>query len=207
MFRFIFLFIFAVSAYSSVANAKDDTLSVENAQSFEAFLEDIRIQAMAQGISKATLDLALTGLTPNPKVIKYDRNQAEFSLNFWRYITSRVSANRLEKGKIKLKENQALLNTVYQKYGIPPSILVAFWGLETNYGKNVGKMNLVRSLATLSFDLRRRKFFTHELLVLLKLIDEGQSVFLFLRLPMKSQNQWGRLLHAPIFHPCASQYA
>jgi membrane-bound lytic murein transglycosylase B len=102
MFRFIFLFIFAVSAYSSVANAKDDTLSVENAQSFEAFLEDIRIQAMAQGISKATLDLALTGLTPNPKVIKYDRNQAEFSLNFWRYITSRVSANRLEKGKASM---------------------------------------------------------------------------------------------------------
>jgi hypothetical protein len=107
---------------------------------------------------------AITGSTMGPKVIKYDRNQAEFSLNFWRYITSRVSANRLEKGKIKLKENQALLNTVYQKYGIPPSILVAFWGLETNYGKNVGKMNLVRSL-------------------------------------------WGRLLHAPIFHPCANQYA
>ncbi|CAC9965602.1 Membrane-bound lytic murein transglycosylase B [uncultured Gammaproteobacteria bacterium] len=194
MFRFIFLFIFAVSAYSSVANAKDDTLSVENAQSFEAFLEDIRIQAMAQGISKATLDLALTGLTPNPKVIKYDRNQAEFSLNFWRYITSRVSANRLEKGKIKLKENQALLNTVYQKYGIPPSILVAFWGLETNYGKNVGKMNLVRSLATLSFDLRRRKFFTRELLVLLKLIDEG-------KLPFDAQGSWAGAMGNTQFMP------
>ncbi|MDC9714354.1 MAG: lytic murein transglycosylase [Gammaproteobacteria bacterium] len=194
MFRFIFLFIFAVTALSSIANTKDDTLSTENAQSFEAFLDDIRIKASAQGVSKATLDRAFIGLTPNPKVIKYDRNQAEFSLNFWRYINSRVSNNRLEKGKIKLKKNQTLLDIVYQQYGVPPSVLVAFWGLETNYGKHVGKMNLVRSLATLSFDLRRRAFFTRELLILLKLIDEG-------KLPYDVEGSWAGAMGNTQFMP------
>ncbi|SMN13207.1 Membrane-bound lytic murein transglycosylase B precursor [Bathymodiolus heckerae thiotrophic gill symbiont] len=194
MFRFIFLFIFTVTALSSIANTKNDTLSTENAQSFEAFLDDIRTKAHVQGVSKATLDRAFIGLTLNPKVIKYDRNQAEFSLNFWRYITSRVSNNRLEKGKIKLKENQILLDTVYQKYGVPPSVLVAFWGLETNYGRHVGKMNLVRSLATLSFDLRRRAFFTRELLALLKLIDEG-------KLPHDIEGSWAGAMGNTQFMP------
>ena len=177
MLRFIFFFIFTISAWSSLAFHADDTLSVDNAQTFEIFLNSIRVKAIKQGISSATLDRAFTGLTPNPKIIQYDRNQAEFTLNFWRYMNSRVSSNRLQKGKIKFKENQTLLNRVHKKYGVPPSILVAFWGLETNYGKHVGKMNLVRSLATLSFDLRRRDFFTSELLILLKLIDQEKIPF------------------------------
>ncbi|VVM28589.1 Membrane-bound lytic murein transglycosylase B precursor (EC [uncultured Gammaproteobacteria bacterium] len=174
MLRSIFLFIFTISAglsHLSLAET-DDTLRTDIAQNFEAFLADIRIKAIKQGISETTLERAFDGLTLNPKVIQYDRNQAEFTLNFWRYMNSRVSNNRLEKGKAKLKEIRPLLVHIYKKYGVQPSILVAFWGLETNYGKHVGKMALVRSLATLSFDLRRREFFTKELLILFKLIDQ-----------------------------------
>lgn len=195
MFRFIFLFILSVSTYSNAVNSiEDDTLDAENVQNFEAFLGDIRTLAIKKGISTATLDAVFTGLTPDPKVIEYDRNQAEFTLNFWRYLTSRVSDTRLEKGKIKLRENQLLLDKAHQKYGVLPSILVAFWGLETNYGKNVGKMNLVRSLATLSFDLRRRDFFTSELLALLKLIDDG-------KLPYDAEGSWAGAMGNTQFMP------
>ena len=193
MFRFIFLFILTISAGTSLAKA-DDTLSTDTTQNFEAFLADIRIKAIKQGISKATLDRAFNGLTPDPKVIQYDRNQAEFTLNFWRYMNSRVSNNRLEEGKVKLEENRPLLERIYKKYGVQPSILVAFWGLETNYGKHVGKMALVRSLATLSFDLRRREFFTKELLILLKLIDQE-------KLPHNAQGSWAGAMGNTQFMP------
>lgn len=183
MLRFIFFFIFIVSAWSNLAFHTNDTLELNNTQSFERFLASVRIKAIKKGISPATLERAFTGLTPDPRIIQYDRNQAEFTLNFWRYMNSRVSNNRLKKGGVKFQENQALLNRVYKKYGVPPSILVAFWGLETNYGRHVGKMNLVRSLATLSFDKRRRAFFTGELLILLKLIDQG-------KLPLAVEGSW-----------------
>lgn len=188
MFRFILLFFLTISSVAVNAGVAgvagvNDTLSEGNTQNFKKFLDTVRIKALKKGISSATLDRAFKGLTPDPKIIKYDRNQAEFTLNFWRYMNSRVSETRLSKGRIKLDENRTLLDNVHQKYGIPPSILVAFWGLETNYGKHVGKMNLVRSLATLSFDLRRRAFFTRELLILLKLIDQG-------KLPLNVEGSW-----------------
>ncbi|VVM27901.1 Membrane-bound lytic murein transglycosylase B precursor (EC [uncultured Gammaproteobacteria bacterium] len=196
MLRSIFLFIFTISAglsHLSLAET-DDTLRTDIAQNFEAFLADIRIKAIKQGISETTLERAFDGLTLNPKVIQYDRNQAEFTLNFWRYMNSRVSNNRLEKGKAKLKEIRPLLVHIYKKYGVQPSILVAFWGLETNYGKHVGKMALVRSLATLSFDLRRREFFTKELLILFKLIDQE-------KLPHNAQGSWAGAMGDTQFMP------
>lgn len=200
MFRFIFSLVFAASVFAANTRADDTLLKTEQIQasfdehSFSAFLLDIRSKAINQGVSKTTLNKAFKGLKPDPNVIKFDRNQAEFSLNFWRYLGSRVSDNRLEKGKLKLKENQILLNKVYQKYGVRPSILVAFWGLETNYGKHVGKMNLVRSLATLSFDLRRRDFFTRELITLLKLIDDG-------KLPLEVEGSWAGAMGNTQFMP------
>lgn len=196
MLRFIFLFIFTVlTGLSNASLVKaNDTLSANTKQNFAAFLNDVRAKAIKQGISDATLERAFSGLTPDPKVIKFDRNQAEFTLNFWRYINSRVSNNRLEKGRLKLEEIRPLLERVYKKYGVPPSILVAFWGLETNYGKHVGKMHLVRSLATLSFDLRRRDFFTKELLILLKLIDQE-------KLPHDAQGSWAGAMGNTQFMP------
>ncbi|HAP92340.1 MAG TPA: lytic murein transglycosylase, partial [Gammaproteobacteria bacterium] len=145
MLRLIFCLLLTTSAY-----ANDTT-----ARSFESFLADIRTQAISQGISTTTLDQVFYGLTPNPKVIKFDRSQAEFSQNFWRYLGSRVSPYRLKNGKKLLQEHQATFQHNYQKYGVPPHIIVAFWGLETNYGSNTGNLNLVRSLTTLSFDERR----------------------------------------------------
>lgn len=191
MFRLIICLLFSGWAYAN------DTLAPENVpetQSFEEFLDDIRHQALDQGISKATLDQALSALTPNPKVLKFDRTQAEFSQNFWHYLGSRVSEYRLNNGAEKLNTHQRILQNNYQRYGVPPHIIIAFWGLETNYGTYTGNLSLVRSLATLSHDLRRREFFTQQLLALLKLIDEG-------KIPADAKGSWAGAMGNVQFMP------
>ena len=187
MFRLIICLLFSGWTYAN------DTLADET-QSFEEFLTDIRQQAKTQGVSNATLDLTLSALSPNPKVIKFDQTQAEFSQNFWRYLGSRVSGYRLNKGAEKLKQHQEALQKNYQQYGVPPHIIVSFWGLETNYGTYTGDLNLVRSLATLSYDKRRRTFFTQQLLVLLKLIDEG-------KIPANAKGSWAGAMGNVQFMP------
>ncbi len=188
MLIFIFCLLLTFFVYA------DDTQGSSNTHGFTQFLSDIRSQATKLGISQATLNGAFNDLTPNPKVLEYDRNQAEFNLNFWHYLNSRVSQNRRDKGVIKLQQYQQSLQENYKKYGVPSQIIVAFWGLETNYGKNVGKMNLIRSLATLSFDKRRSQFFTRELLTLLKLIDEK-------KLPLNVQGSWAGAMGNMQFMP------
>jgi membrane-bound lytic murein transglycosylase B len=188
MLRFIFCLLLTSFVYAN------DTQGSSNTHSFTQFLSDIRSQATKLGISQTTLNGAFNDLTPNPKVLEYDRNQAEFNLNFWRYLNSRVSQNRRDKGVIRLQQHQQPLQENYKKYGVPSQIIVAFWGLETNYGKNVGKMNLIRSLATLSFDKRRSQFFTRELLTLLKLIDEK-------KLPLNAQGSWAGAMGSMQFMP------
>ena len=191
MFRLIICLLFSSWAFAN------DTLApkfVPESQSFEDFLLDVRQKATSRGVSTKTLDQVFLGLTPNPKVIKFDQTQAEFSQNFWRYLGSRVSEYRLNKGDQKLKLHQQILQENYQKYGVPPHIIVAFWGLETNYGSNTGNLNLVRSLATLSYDKRRRDFFTEQLLTLLTLIDER-------KIPPNAKGSWAGAMGNVQFMP------
>ncbi|WPE18074.1 lytic murein transglycosylase [Candidatus Thioglobus autotrophicus] len=191
MFRLIVCLLFSYSVFAN------DTLApklVPEGQSFEEFLSDIRQQAITRGVSTATLNQAFSGLTPNPKVLKLDQTQAEFSQNFWRYLGSRVSEYRLHNGTQKLKLHQQILQNNYQKYGVPPHIIVAFWGLETNYGNNTGSLSLVRSLATLSYDERRRDFFTEQLLTLLTLIDKN-------KIPFDAKGSWAGAMGNVQFMP------
>ncbi|HIE78553.1 MAG TPA: lytic murein transglycosylase [Candidatus Thioglobus sp.] len=181
MLRLLCCSLFSLSVYASSDN-------------FGEFLQDIRLQAVGMGISEITLDAALDNLTINDKIIQFDRSQAEFSQNFWHYINSRVSNYRLDKGKEALHNNKQLLNHMYTRYGVPPHIIVAFWGLETNYGNYTGNYNLVQSLATLAFDRRRSDFFTKQLLSLLKLIDEG-------KIPIDSSGSWAGAMGDVQFMP------
>ena len=191
MFRLIICLLFSGLAYANDTLAPD---TVSETQSFQDFLSDVRHQALNQGISSTTLDTAFSTLTPNPAVIKFDRTQAEFSQNFWRYLGSRVSDYRLNKGSQQLKLHQQTLQKNHQKYGVPAHIIVAFWGLETNYGNNTGDLSLVRSLATLSHDKRRRDFFTKQLLALLKLIDEN-------KIPFDAKGSWAGAMGNVQFMP------
>jgi len=188
MLRLIACLLFSFAVYA------DDTQELSNEHLFNNFIDEIRTKAINNGVSEHTLDLAFKDIKPNNQVIKFDRSQAEFSQNFWKYLSSRVSDYRLNNGSRLIQENQKTLQQVYAEYGVPPHIIVAFWGLESNFGTNTGSLNLVRSLATLSFDERRREFFTQQLLALLKLIDAG-------KIPVDAKGSWAGAMGNVQFMP------
>ncbi len=147
--------------------------TVPSQTAFDDWLAAFREEAAAQGISAATLDAALTGVTPVERVIELDRRQPEFLQTFSDYLARRVNARQVERGQAMLAEHADLLDAVEQQHGVPKAVLVAFWGLETNYGSTLGSLNIPASLATLAFDGRRSAFFRSQLLDALRIIDAG----------------------------------
>jgi membrane-bound lytic murein transglycosylase B len=150
-------------------------LSVAHAQQrpFDAWLLDFRSSALEARISPAIVDAALTGLTPLEQVIERDRAQPEFTLDFRSYLTRVVSQSRIEEGQIVLAEHGELLRNVGQRYGMPPELLAAVWGVESNYGRTQGDFLVVQALATLAYDGRRGRMFRSELLNALRILDQG----------------------------------
>lgn len=140
---------------------------------FDNWLTAFRQDAAAQGISAATLDAALTGVTPVERVIELDRRQPEFLQTFADYLARRVTPSQVARGQALMAEHATLLDAVEQQYGVPKAVLVAFWGLETHYGSVLGSFNIPASLATLAFDGRRSSFFRSQLLDALRIIDAG----------------------------------
>ena len=143
------------------------------AEEFSSWLEELRQEARTAGISESTLHEALDNLTPIPRVIELDRRQPEFTQTFWRYLDSRVTEKRIERGRTLLKKHKELFDTIERRYGVQPRFLVAFWGLETNFGDYLGSFSVIGSLATLAHDPRRSDFFRSELLAALSIIDDG----------------------------------
>ena len=165
-----------------------------NSHSFEEFLDQVRKTATEQGVSKSTIDKAFFELTPRPSAIASDKAQAEFNQNFWHYVNKRVSKVRLNNGKDTLKNNASLLSKTSEKYGVPAYVIVAFLGLESNYGNYMGSESLIRSLATLAYDKRRSKFFTRELIAVLKLMDKKT-------IPFDATGSWAGAMGAVQFMP------
>lgn len=145
----------------------------EVAPAFDDWLVGIRQQALAAGISPATVEMALSDLEPDPRVLKFDRKQPEFVQTFEQYLSKRVTPGRIKIARRHFEENKSSLQTIGAQYGIDPQYLVAFWGLESSFGRYQGKYSVVRSLATLAHDPRRTTFFTKELMSALKILDEG----------------------------------
>lgn len=149
------------------------TAPAHAAADFGIWLDGVRKEAAARGISNATLDAALTGVKPIPRVIELDRKQPEFTLTFDQYMQRVAPRARVDKGRKKLAENRELLEEVSRKFGVPPQFIVAFWGIETDFGRVTGGFRVIDALATLAFDGRRSAFFRKELLLALKIVDEG----------------------------------
>lgn len=142
-------------------------------QSFPQWLTDLRAEAVREGITKKTLDIAFGGLKPDPKVLELDRRQPEKTVSFTRYRKNVVTPGRIREGRAMLKKHAALLSRVEERYGVPPRYVVALWGVETSFGKNTGGFDVIRSLATLAWEGRRGAFFRKELLDALKILDAG----------------------------------
>jgi len=139
---------------------------------FNIWLNKFKIRALKKGISEETINSSFKNTKYIEQVIKYDRYQPEFFEDTKTYINKRATNSRILKAKTLLIKNQKLFDQIEKKFNVEKELLLALWGIETNFGRHVGKMDIISSLATLSFDKRRSEFFSKELLVLLKLIDQ-----------------------------------
>jgi membrane-bound lytic murein transglycosylase B len=143
------------------------------AQSFEAFLGDLRQEALGRGIRPQTLDRALAGLEPDATVIALTQKQSEFVKPIWDYLNGALGGGRIDKGQALLKTHKALLTRIEQHYGVDRGVLLGIWGMESNFGGFSGDKNVIRSLASLASVNYRGRFFRDELLIALTILDKG----------------------------------
>ncbi len=150
----------------------NSNFTVNADETFDTWLSSYKKFAYKEGVSQDTINVAFKNVKFLDQVIKYDRKQPEFFENTIIYVGKRANILRANKAKKLLKKNTNLFNDIENKFLVEKEILLALWGIETNFGKHVGKMDIISSLATLSYDKRRRDFFSSELLILLQLIDK-----------------------------------
>jgi membrane-bound lytic murein transglycosylase B len=163
--------------------------------SFEEWLSGVRAEALTRGIREATLDAALTGLEPVPTVIQRDRTQAEIVQTLDHYLAQRLSKKVVLTAQTMRKTHAAVLKEVSEKYGVPPGVLVAIWGLESNFGRFSGVRPTIATLATLAYDPRRSTMFREELVDALKILDSGDVE------PSAMRGSWAGALGQPQFMP------
>ena len=142
---------------------------------FNTFVATISREAAAKGISQSVISQALSGVTQDPAVLAFDRRQrGTFNKTFEQYVSTRVGPGRINGGRAMLQRHAALLARIEQRFGVPPQIIVAIWGLESDFGKgDIGKMPVVRTLATMAHDCRRTELFQGELLAALQIVQRG----------------------------------
>lgn len=148
----------------------------DDGSGFPAWLESFRQEAVNEGISPAVVNSALSDVTYNTTVIRLDRSQKKtFGGTFEQFAAGRVTAGRIAKGKAMMQRHAGVLSQIESRFGVQPEILVAIWGMETDYGVVSGKMPVFRSLATLAYDCRRSAFFRNELISALKIVERGDE--------------------------------
>lgn len=149
----------------------NSSISLSN-EKFNEWLIEFKGRAISQGVSKDTVDYALKNAKFLERIIALDRKQPEFFEKTYEYLDKRVNEVRIQAAKKLINENSVLLQKVNAKFKVDKEILVALWGIETNFGVNKGKVDIISALSTLSFDNRRSEYFEKELIILLKLIDK-----------------------------------
>lgn len=141
------------------------------AGNFDQWLHDLRAEARGKGISDSVLDDAFKGVRPIPRVIELDRRQPEFTLTWAEYLGRVVNDARAERGRTLASENARLLTDVAGRFNVAPGIVVALWGIESDFGRLTGGFNVIAALATLAFDGRRASFFRGELMEALRILQ------------------------------------
>jgi membrane-bound lytic murein transglycosylase B len=159
----IFLIIYLLVIFNPAISSSNEK--------FNEWLVGFKGRAIAQGVSKETVDNALKNAKFLERIVALDRKQPEFFEKTYEYLDKRVDEKRIQAAKNLLNENSALLEKINTKFKVDKEILVALWGIETNFGVNKGKVDIISALSTLSFDNRRPEYFEKELIILLKLID------------------------------------
>jgi len=162
--------------------------------SFEVWLEDFKKEAATKGISTSAIQTGLTGVTLDKSVLARDHSQKVFSQSFEEF-SGRMVPPRLNRGANMLKQYGSVLGRIEQTYGVPGEVLVAIWGLETDFGANIGKFPTIRSLATLAYDCRRADLFKAELLDALRIVERGDIA------PQELRGSWAGEIGQTQFMP------
>jgi membrane-bound lytic murein transglycosylase B len=163
---------------------------------FDSFLEGVRAEARRNGVSAATLQRVLSGLRPNQRVIELDQRQPEGALS-WEDYRDRimVSPTRVANGQRNYADNLNLLRNIEARYRVSPRVIVAIWGVETNFGGNTGGFGVIEALATLAWEGRRAEFFRKELMAALRVLDGGHVS------PSRMNGSWAGAMGQPQFMP------
>jgi membrane-bound lytic murein transglycosylase B len=139
---------------------------------FAVWLQGVAQEAMESGVSPATAQQALSNLFPDESVIELDQKQPESTITFETYLHNSLTPTRLEKGRELTVRHKSLLKKIHARYGVPSSVIVALWGIESSFGRNTGDYGVIESLATLAYEGRRAAFFRKELIEALRVLDE-----------------------------------
>lgn len=170
--------------------------SVSNADiEFDVWKDGFKREVLAKGIKPSVFEQALGNVEYDPEIIKLDADQPEFTRNIWTYLDNAISNRRIQKGKALLKEYRNLFNQIESEYGVQREILVAIWAMESDYGRNYGNKNVIRSLATLAYHGKRSEFAHTELLYALNII-QNQKIN-----PKRLIGSWAGAMGQPQFMP------
>jgi lytic murein transglycosylase len=164
---------------------------------FEVWLAELRVEALAQGVSPPIFDRAFSGVRPNDEVLANERSQPEFTRAIWDYLSRAVSDSRIETGRQRLAENRPTLTLVEQRYGVPAPYVVAIWGIESNFGGNTGGFNVIEALATLAWGSERPDFFRPHLIDALLILEAGDIP------PAQMLGSWAGAMGQTQFMPTA----
>ena len=141
---------------------------------FNSFITEFSREAQAAGISGQTISSALSGVTHDPNVMAFDRRQrGTFRKSFEEYAATRVTPSRIKRAKAMMARHDALLSRIEQRFGVPRTLIVAIWTMETDNGGDMGKLPVIRTIATLAHDCRRTELFQRELLATLQIVQRG----------------------------------
>jgi membrane-bound lytic murein transglycosylase B len=169
----IYLPFLAVLFLSFPAFAQEEPQKVYTQAGLDAWVVTFRDEARAAGISEATLNAALSDVELQEKAIKLDQKQPDKAISFVQYKKNVLPQKRIDLARKLYKENKALLERIGKEYKVQPRFIVALWGVESNFGQNMGGFSVINALATLAYEGRREEFFKEELLNALKIIDAG----------------------------------
>ena len=183
------------TAQPTAVTAAAEPIASFNRAEFDAFLNEVRGEALQKGIKPDVVNTALTGVQPIMRIIERDRNQAEFKLSFATYRDRVITQANVQRGQKLRDDHQALLRQVAQRYGVQPRFILAIWGIETRYGAVKADVPLVHSLATLAFDRRRSTYFRNELFAALTMLDRGYIDFPTMK------GSWAGAMGQPQFMP------
>ena len=177
-----------------------DAIIVAQTQTgFQRWVKSFRAVALKNGVTARTYDRAFRGVKLNARVVKLDRKQTEFSRQIWDYLDTATSPKRVKNGKAMLAKHKRVLNQIEKKYGVDKEVVMAVWGMESSYGKNLGDINIIEALATLAYDGRREKFGRQQLLEALRIIQRGDIT------PNRMMGSWAGAMGHTQFIPTSYQ--